>query len=741
MKKINQPQEKSMTNKISRRDFLKLAGMAAAASAVLTGCGPASRYVVREPYTKMPEYTYNGQSTYYASTCRECPAGCGIVVRTIQGRAIKVEGNNQNFVNLGRTCSRGQASLQGLYNPDRVQNPIQRPGRSDANNSVLTWDDAVNQVKEALTNTKPDEIAFLMGMAPDHLFDLVTEITLALKAPAPIRFSAHEIFDTRLTLVEASKRVFTKSGLPFFDLGNATITFSFGANFLETYLSPVAYSRGFASMRQDHPEIRGRLVQFEPRMSQTAATADEWIPITPGTEGLVASALGLLVAQIQGGAIPNAYLGFDIASVAAASGVSEETLLRLAESFAGSEHPLAIPGGAALGQSNGLESAQAILALNTLVNNLGQPGGVFLTPPVPVHPENTLMPNPITDVADLVNRMREGRVKTLFVHGINPVFETPQALGFGAALANVPLVISFASFPDETAVMSDFIFPDNTGLESWGYQKVITGSDRPGISGAQPTVMPFFNTRATADVLLAAIQGAGGELAQSIPYKDEVEFIEASLVPLVKEEGIYQAAEIRTFMTLFQQFGGWWAAEAGLEAPQPSNILNQGLGVAPAEFSGEGEFHLYPFMSPLMGDGSGANKPWLQETPDPTTTVMWNSWVEINPKTAEELGLKFDDVIRIKSPYGEIEAIVYEYPAIRPDIFAIPFGQGHTAYGQYAEGRGVNPAHLFSLKINGAGDLAFGATKVEIEKTGKHYPLSRLESKIGVYGEGFGTEE
>jgi len=112
-----------MSDKISRRDFLKLAGAGAATTAVLTGCGPASRYVQREPYIKMPEYSYNGLSTYYATTCRECAAGCGLVVRTMQGRAIKAEGNKNNPVNLGKTCPRGQATLHGLYNPDRIMYP------------------------------------------------------------------------------------------------------------------------------------------------------------------------------------------------------------------------------------------------------------------------------------------------------------------------------------------------------------------------------------------------------------------------------------------------------------------------------------------------------------------------------------------------------------------------------------------------------------------------------------------
>ncbi len=159
------------------------------------------------------------------------------------------------------------------------------------------------------------------------------------------------------------------------------------------------------------------------------------------------------------------------------------------------------------------------------------------------------------------------------------------------------------------------------------------------------------------------------------------------------------------------------------------------LSAAPATFDGTGDFYLFPFMSPILGDGSGANKPWLQETPDPTTTVMWESWLEINSATADSLGITDDDVVKVISSLGEIEAVVYLYPAIQPNTIAIPFGQGHTAYGRYAEGRGVNPGDLFSLIFNGADDLAYGANKVRIEKTGRKKILARLESKLGVYGE------
>jgi anaerobic selenocysteine-containing dehydrogenase len=129
-------------------------------------------------------------------------------------------------------------------------------------------------------------------------------------------------------------------------------------------------------------------------------------------------------------------------------------------------------------------------------------------------------------------------------------------------------------------------------------------------------------------------------------------------------------------------------------------------------------------------------KPWLQELPDPTTTVTWDTWVEMNPKTAEKLGIENDDIVRITSVAGSVEAAVYKYPAIRPDTIAIPFGRGHTAYGRYAEGRGANPADLLNQKFNSAGDLVFGSMKVKIEKTGKKKQLARLEGIVGVYGYG-----
>ncbi|MEY2818966.1 MAG: hypothetical protein RL275_2429 [Chloroflexota bacterium] len=718
-----------MSEQFSRRDFLKLAGLGAATTAILTGCGPASRYVKREPYQQMPEYNSVGQSTYYATTCRECAAGCGLVVRTYQGRAIKTEGNANHPLNLGKTCARGQATLHGLYNPDRVQGP-----------STGDWDSAIQTVADTLKNYKPGEVAFLMGMAPDHLFDLVSDLANATGMNAPVRYGALGMFEARATLSKAAENLFGQAGLPWFDIGKAQVVFSFGANFLETWISPLPYTRGFVGLREGEMKLRGTFVQFEARMSATGAKADHWVPVRPGTEGMVALAIGKLVSELRGGATPRVFSGVNPAEVAQAAGVELVALHHLAEMFV-NFNVLAIPGGPALGQSNGLEIAEAVLALNALSDNFGKPGGVYLSALAPNQTEYS-RPASAEEMAALVEKMNSGAIKALFVHGVNPVFELPAALGFKEALANVEL-ISFATFPDETAAEAKYVLPDHHGLESWGYQRVATGVSLPVLSGAQPVVSPFYDTRATADVLIAAAQLAGGKFAEALPYKDEVEFIQTKVSSLMSEaDGSFTAPDAATFMAYFQQYGGWLKNADALIAPDGSDVLNANVDAAEPEFAGEGEFFFVPFVSPTLAE-AGANKPWLQELPDPTTTVMWNTWVEINPETAHELGLHNDDKVKIISEAGEVEAYVYLYPAIRPDTIAMPFGQGHTAYGRYAEKRGVNPADLFGVHFNEAGDLAFAGMKVKVEKVSSAVSgvgLSRMESRMGVYGEALGEE-
>jgi anaerobic selenocysteine-containing dehydrogenase len=469
-------------------------------------------------------------------------------------------------------------------------------------------------------------------------------------------------------------------------------------------------------------------VVFEPRGSLTAGNADEWIPIRPGSDAILALGLTRLIAEERGVPVPPAAQSVTAQAAAQAADIGEGKLRELAALFAASTAPLAIPGGAALGQPDGLLAAQAVLELNALAGNLGQPGGVFL-------PQEESPASDLNAVADLVERMNSGQVKALFIHGVNPIFELPSALGFSQALANIPLVISFASFPDETALASDYILPDHTPLESFGYQRILAGTDRPTVSAIQPVVAPLYETRATADVLLEAARQVGGSVADSLNYGVEVTFIQQKIAHLIEDGGLFTAPEVLTFWTRWLQNGGWWTQDAALETPELAEGLDE--AARPAQLTAlqdDNQFYVITYPN-HFGDGSVANRPWIQELPDTSTTVTWNSWVEINPATADRLGIQDDDIVSITTEYGSLEAIVYRFPAIRPDTIALPFGQGHTALGRWAEGRGSNPAVLMPTAVNTAGDQAFGSLLATISPTGRRRPLARVESRLGVYGE------
>ena len=720
-----------MSKKISRRDFIKLSGLSAAAAAVLTGCGPASRHVTRNPYATMPEYNQTGVSTYFATTCRDCHAGCGLIVRTKEGRAINIQGNPDHPVNRGKLCPRGVTGLQGLYNPDRIEGPRRYARRGEADYSMITWDEAVNLLAETLVKTNPEQIAFLLGASPDHLYDFVTEMAASLGAPPPIRLNTLAVLDQMTTLQAASEAIYGRKSIPFFDLANADVTLSFGASFLETWLSPLTYSRAYGAMRQGNFGKRGYLIALEPRLSMTAGNADEWLPVSAGTEGLAALGIAKQVAAIRGDRTSDEALSFiDLEYVSSETGVETERLKHVAELFAAAEHPLAIPGSAALAHENGLANGTAILSLNELVGNAGMPGGVFFAP-------NMVEFSTPAEVQRLIIAMAEGNVKTLFVHGCNPLFELPDHFGFRNALEKVETVINFAAYPNETTLLSDLVLPDHTAFESWGYQRGMIGADRQIISSFQPVVVPIYNTKASLDVLLAAYKTAYSEQPGNLTYLDEVDFIQKKLLQAqADEDGIFSAPEILTFWSQFLQYGGWWKKQAGWLPPKSNSFPAPIMDDLKMSKAIDGRFRLIIFPSPILADGSTANRPWLQETPDPTTTVTWGNCLEIHPETAHRLGIEDDDLVRVRSSVGEIVIPAYLYPGIRPDTVGIAFGQGHNALGRWAKDRGANPFNLAPTAWNKANDLALGETLVQITPTGQKRPLARLESREGVYGEG-----
>jgi anaerobic selenocysteine-containing dehydrogenase len=728
-----------MTKSITRRRLFQLGGLAGATVAV-SGCTinlQRSDFLV--PYVVPPEESLPGQNVWYASTCGQCSAGCGIIVRTSNGRARKIEGNPLHPVNRGRLCARGQAGLQVLYNPDRLRNAVTQSARGSRSFKPIPWEDALTQVAERVKAARPGAVAFYGSQASDTLAAVVGAFLQVLGAPPPVFYEIVGAFAGRGTLSRVTGDMFANGpALPFFDLANSDVVFSFGAD-LVGGMGATAYGKAYGEMRGQRLGKRGYLVQFEPHMSATGAVADEWLPIVPGTEGLVALAIGQIMVEEglapNGGPFAGLFSGVDVANVAALSDISVEQITKLARIFGGNARPVAMPGGGAAGSTNAAQATAAILALNGLAGNATPESSALLLPPLPPAPELVqASQSRYADVQALIKRMQAGEVDVLFIHG-NPRYELPIASGFVEGLRNVPLVVSFSSEVDETATDADMILPDHSYLESWGYQYAAPPADRPSVGGQQPVVTPIYDTRATSDVFLDLAVRLGGAAKQALPQANTIDYMTGVLAKLMGRGAPYPADTPDLVWGGWRQYGGWWTVDAQPGAVKSPATPPASLSVPPAELAGnpnEFSFLLYPYVSVARGEGRGASQPWLQETPDPMTTASWDTWVEINPETAGKLGLKMDDVVRVKSMYGEISAIVYVYPAIRPDVVAVPTGEGHSALGRFAKDHGANVLSILAPLATADGELAFAATRVKLEKLDRRKVLPRIESNTGV---------
>jgi len=716
---------------LSRRKFLKVSA-AGTATAVLAGCG-AERWVELVPYVAAPEEQLAGVPTFFATTCRMCPAGCGILVKTMNGRAIKIEGNPEHPVSQGRTCARGQSGLQLLYNPDRITGAVEQAERGSREYTPIAWNEGINRLYERV-NEAGDRVAIWLGSTtPGHLVDLFALFAEAIGAPAPVRADLYSAYNGYDVLERVSNEMFGSAALPAYDIANADVVLSFGADYLGTWLNATGYNLAYSRFREQPFGKRGFFVQFEPRMTNTGAAADRWVPVRPGDEALVAQALIRVIADEGFGpaerveAAQAVATDVDVEAVAATCHLSVEKFAELARAFAEAERPVALPGASLAGRDNAAAAVAAVQALNVLTGTLGQAGGLSLPQASGGAGPQPVPTSSYAEVRALVERMQAGEVDVLLIHNANPAYEMPAELGFTDALANVGTVVSFSPLPDETAVYADLILPDRVCLEGWGYEAATPAiGGVPAISSQQPVVGPLHDVRPTADVLLTVARGIGAAAA-ALPWADEVAFIREQVMALPAAAYGGEGDDLR--WARFQQFGGWWPAEA----PQTEALevdAGAAAAVSDAAYQGdEGEYpyHLHLFMNPLLGDGRGASIPWLQGAPDPMTTISWQTWVELNPVTAEELGIETGDVLRVSSPFGTLEAPAYIYPAIRPDTIAIPLGQGHSDFGRYARDRGANPVRL----LGADGDnLMWSNVRVQIERTGDEKALARFETTI-----------
>ncbi len=692
-----------MSDGIKRRDFLKVLGVSGA-GAGLVGCS-TEKVEKLLPYVVPPEDITPGVATWYTTVCQGCSANCGMWVRTREGRVVKVEGNPSHPVSGGALCARGHSSVQGLYSADRYATPMLR---ENGELRPISWDEAEAMLAERIQGAAGNVLFMSGGLGPS-MTDLVDRF-LAAVGGSRVEYDGL----SEAPLREATRIAFGRDVVPHYDLASANFVLSFGADFLETWVSPVSYSRDFArASGVDAENAKAPFVFVGPRLSLTGQNADEWIPVAPGAEAAVA--LGMASILVSRGADAGPYASvlaeYDVQTAAAQSGLEAETLQELATRFAEAGPSVALGPGVAGQHRNATAANLAVHILNAVAGNVGRT----------VHLATTVSSNtapPYGAMEGAIRSMAGGGVGVAIVHGINPAHTLPAASGFSEAFGGVPFKVSFASEPDETAELADLVLPDRHFLEAWG-----DSNPRPGVYAVQQPAMqpvPHFETKQAGDVLLSVANRAGQALGPNTFYDH-----------LRERWGQLHQASGAT-----DGFDAWWrgALRAGAvtvgastaDEGSPLRSPDAALTFDPPTLDGDGEFALVVYPSSRFADGRHANRPWMQELPDPVSKLTWHSWIEVNPASAERLGVRDGDVVRVASPHGELEVPVWVYPGIREDTVALAMGSGRTT-GRWAGGNGVNPMALLpALAEQPSGGLVHLATRVSLEPTGERIRLATI---------------
>lgn len=787
------------TNQVNRRDFLKIG-----AAATAFGATALTVQQLKTPAFKSQNAIASTplSEEMVKTTCALCPSGCGLEVRVVDGKAVKVDGDPLHPLNQGVCCLRGQASLEMLYSPERIQRPRRQKGqRGSGDWEEISWEEALSFLAEKLSvlrsSGRTHSLAVIHGETRGQFRGLLQQFMKSYGSPNLISNAslAEQVVRQTMFLTQGV------NGLPVYDINNANYVMTFGGNLLESSRNVIGYLSSVAFMRRGRPQ-RGKLVAIHPRLALTGLKADEWIPIRPGT--YAALALGMANVMINSDLYDkdfvrdftfgfedfedqdgNLHKGFKsmvlekytLERTSLITGIATETIARLAGEFATNRPAVAILPNeyGELNSGNSLPTSMAIHCLNALVGSIDCLGGVLVQrfPSMQDWPAFELEPmaaeslqkprldgagtrrfplaiTAYQEVSQALLSEYPYAIDVLLLINANPVYDFPGDGKMAQALIKTPLVVSFASTMDESALHADLILPASTFLEVWG-DDFIEGTGYAGVSYRRPVVQPIHDTRNPADVLLDLAHRIGGSCAQALPWKDYQALVRDRLSAIDMDWEKFVENGNWSEMVYFNAEPGSpaWSQVVGrdrLHAPKDNRfdlfsrelftILDQPEDqdclpqfVLPPGLADDAQgFDEYPFLmltQPLITHTQNWHGilPTLQECYGLQSYMKWNSWVEMNPRAAEALGLHQDDTVWVESEKGRVMLPLRLYEGIWPNVVFMPPGQGRftkVQWGRHTPDQmevGVNPGNLMNFSSESlCGQAIFNPTRVKIYK-------------------------
>lgn len=639
------------------------------------------------------------------SACMMCPASCGILGYLEYGKIVKIGGNPLDPNSRGRLCAKGIAGLNHLYNPDRIPYPLKRTGRRGQGLwKQISWDEAFNEIALQIKTLQAEGrhhdfiIRNTWDMASN---ELAGRFASAFGTPATIHHALLESPNGSSALQNISGY---EMGIG--DVAHCRYILNFGANPYETHFLYVPFIQRLIDARI---HLGAKLVTFDVRISQTAGKSDEWFPIIPGTDGMVALAMAHVIANedlwdkefierwtnTSSSRLLRHLAPSTPKKAEGISGIKATDIKRIAIEFATAKPSIAMGGGGALKHINGTSNQKSILLLNALVGNLDAKGGYYfpqtylLSPPDPTPPRSKST-NP--ESQNLFLRVNRGtqRIGVLLTHMDNPVYKGPDSKLISNVLQDegrIPFHVSIDPFLNESNLYADFILPEATYLERWDLLSPPPMERVPFIALRQPISKPLGQSLAFSDILIELAQRIGGGMERYFRFGRMEHYIEAMIrkipklvdvggIDFLMEKGIWVDHDAKPQYCSYKQ--------KRLKTPSGKFEFDPSLPVySPIPHHqrlGGGEFHLITFQWNVHSYSQTANCKWLMEIVH--TNPLW-----INEEIAKRVGLKNGDRVKITSQVGSLITPIFTTQGIHPKVVALSDSVGRWNYGRIARGK------------------------------------------------------
>jgi molybdopterin-containing oxidoreductase family iron-sulfur binding subunit len=660
----------------NRRDFLKYFGFSVSAVA-LAACNKAPvKNVI--PYIVKPENITPGIPNWYATTNPE--TGASILVKTREGRPVKIEGNPESPIFKGGASAVEHASILGLYDNERLKAP-----QSEGNE--VDWNTLDSKIKTGLASAKNIRLVSGTVNSPSTK-KAIAEFTTKYPNTKHITYEAV----SNSAMIEANAQSFGKAIVPGYRFDKAKVIVSFGADFLGTWISPVEFTKQWVTNRKVGTAGNGnkemsRHIQFESNLSLTGSNADMRFPIKPSAEGVVLISLYNKLAAMAGAPTLSGAQNIELALNSV-----ENTAKEL---WAAKGASLVVSG------SNNLDNQLLVNAINSLLGNIGTTVDLD-------NYSNQKYSNDATFEA-FVTEMNNGGVDAVIFMNSNPAYSYFNVKRFEDGLKKVALTVSTNTTVDETSALCKFYAPDNHYLESWGDAEPKAGY----YALIQPTISPVFNTREAPESLLRWAGNAN----------DYYTFVKANWSAMGVNEATWNKSLHDGFM-----YAGEKTAPSYKNNVLPTSAVNAAYQ---AYTSSKDKIEISLYTKVGLGDGRNANNPWLQELPDPISKICWDNYAAIGKVTADQLGVKDGDVVSISTKGFTIESIpVLVQPGQANNTVSIAVGYGRTRGGKVAKYVGKNAFGLASFNKT----IGYNTADVTVTKVSGEYELAQTQTHHTIEG-------